>query len=107
MLFRSQHRAQVLAQLLDRRAADVPVAAVDIVHGEIGQQRKSIRDRRLAARLGRLHHIQLPDHGAILIAQEREARAEAGLERGIDLRRIDATDGELAVIYRQLFLEFG
>lgn len=73
---------------------------------QVRHQGKRIRDRRLAAGFGGFHHIQLLDHDAILVAQERKTGAQTGPERRVNLGRIDANHRELTVVDRQLFLKF-
>jgi hypothetical protein len=42
----------------------------------------------------------------ILIAEKQEIGAQAGSERRVDLRRVNAHHRELTIIDRQLFLKF-
>src|SRR6476646_7289992 len=66
------HLAQVFAQLIQRRPTDIPVTAVDIVHSQIRQEGKSVRNCRNAPTFRGLRHIQLLYDLAILIAEKRK-----------------------------------
>ena len=101
------HRAKILAELLDGSPPHVPVPAIDIMDGEVGKQRKGVRDRGLSVLLGGFHHIELLDRNPLLIAEKRKCGSQAGLESGVALRAIGADHDQLAIIDFQLVLKFG
>ena len=100
------HRAKILAELLDGSPPHVPVAAINIMHGEVGKQRKGVRDRGLSVLLGGFHHIELLDRGPAMIAQKWKSSSQAGLESGVALRAIGADHDQLAIIDFQFVLKF-
>lgn len=95
-----------MAQLIQCGSPYIPVTTVKIVHGQVRHQGKSIGNGRNTAAFRRLRHIELPDNFAFLIAEEVKLGTEAGSERGINFRRIDADDRELTIVNRQFFLKF-
>lgn len=95
-----------MAQLIQCGSPYIPVATVKIVHGQVRHQGKSIGNGRNTPAFRRLRHIELLDNFAFLIAEEMKLGAEAGPERGINFRRIDADDRELTIVNRQFFLKF-
>src|SRR3990170_1575041 len=76
------------------------------MNGQVRQKRKRMGHRRNAAALRGLGHVEGLDRLALMIAQKRELGAQTGSERVIDLRWVNADDGELAVVDLQFFLKF-
>jgi hypothetical protein len=102
----SHHCAQIHPQLIQSGPSQVPVTAVNVMDGEIRQERKSVRHRCNASTLRGLRHIQHFYDFSFLIAQERKTRAESGSESIVDFGRVDAHDRELAIVNRKLLLKF-
>ena len=76
------------------------------MHRQIRHQGKGVWDSRDPSRLGGFGHIQLLDHFTLLVAKKSKVGAQPGTERGVNLRRVHAYHGELAIIDGEFFLEF-
>lgn len=74
---------------------------------EVGRERKGVGDGDppvLEAGRGQLDDVELADGAPLVVAEERDdGRAEARAERGGDLGRVGADDGDVAIVD----LEFG
>src|SRR5688572_16491707 len=101
-----QHRAQIHSQLIERRPAEIPISAVEIVNGQVRHERERIRHSGYAPALRRFRHVQHLDDFPFLVAQERKIRPETGPESIVDHRTIDAHHRKLAVVDRELLLKF-
>lgn len=95
-----------MAQLVQGRPADVPITTVDVVHREVGHQRKGIGNSRNATALGSLGHIELLDDFSFVVAEKMKLRAETRFECGANFRRVNADHRELTIVHRQFLLKF-
>jgi hypothetical protein len=59
-----------------------------------------------APALRRLSHVQRLDDFPVVITQKWKGSAESGTKRIVNFGWVDAYDGQLAIIDRQLFLKF-
>jgi len=99
-------------EALLKRAAEIAQHPLrhPLVEGERADEgiREGVRDRDAGVlRVRLIDDVQLSDGPAVMIAQERERRAQPGAERTRDLRGIGADHGEVAVVYVELALELG
>jgi hypothetical protein len=74
--------------------------------GEIGHERKRVWHRSDTAALGCFGHVKQLDHFAFLIAEERKTRPQPGTKCVVHFRRIHTDDRKLAIVNRELFLQF-
>src|SRR5262245_44667136 len=104
-------RAEILADLLEGRPADVPPAVVNPMDLEIRRQRERVGNGDepvLEAGRRHLDDVELPDRASLVVTQERDDRgAQASAKRGGDLGRVGADDGQMAIVDLELGLEGG
>src|ERR1051325_5893708 len=90
-------RAQVTPQLLEPRAAPIPVAVVGVVNSEVGKERERRRAVWVVDRVRRLAQPESVEPTPLRVGEEEEAGTEPGTEGGLHLRRIDADNDQLGV----------
>src|SRR5215213_10603095 len=98
-------RAQVVAEVDERRAPPEPVAVVDAVDDEPRLEHERVRDHRVVLGVGVLLDVEILLDDALRVGEERPLRADRGAELLEFVMGVGGDRGDLGVGHGELRIE--